>query len=417
MEAMVLPALGGLFAGVFTAFLTMVLNPQMPITTEDHLRMLGVFLAAVGVPSALLLRLLGAALPRRRFLLFFLLCFLVTAALPLERTLHPLFLHPALIKILYKGAFAGAVLLIGFLLLRRHPLLILLLIAAASTFLYQRRDAFQPPTGAVFSGTARGGVTGRLVLLSVDGYAGARFWEDLKGGRLPSLEALARRGATGTFRVRSYFPPAALQATLLSGTWPYQHRVFGPGGNALFPVKGADRFPFWFPARGGEPPAPAVPMLWDILTAQGVSCGVVDFPVFDPGRSAVTFHRWKGLSHPPGLREPEIYATPVSFLLRHTVLAAPEAPALERELERARPAGRGGETVGVLCLPAGVLILAGPGIRPDARATSMRAVDLVPTLAYLFQVPLSAQMPGRILLEAFEPGWISAHPMGVVGRY
>jgi hypothetical protein len=417
LQPLVWPSLGGLFAAIFAAFLTMVLNPQMPITTGDHFRLLGTFLLGVGLPSCLLLLLLGAALPRRRFLLFFLLCFLVTASLPLERALHPLFLHPALIKILYKGAYAGAVLLVGFLLLRRHPLLIFLLVGVASAFLYHRRDAFQAPGGAVFSGHARGAVPTRHTLLLADGYAADEFWDDLKGGCLPGVEALQRRGVTGTFRVRSYFTRPALGTTLLTGTWPYQHRVFGEGGKAPFPVRGADRFPFWFPQRGGGAERPAVPMLWDILTAQGVSCGIVDFPIFDPEGSAVTFFRWRDQSRPPSRREEELHAIPVSFLLHALEMPLPQAPALERAVERARLAMRPEATLGVVVVPAGVLVLAGPGIRGGSRATSMRAVDLVPTLTYLFQVPLSAQMPGRILLEAFEPEWITAHPMGVVGRY
>jgi hypothetical protein len=409
----VFPALGGLFAAVFTAFLTSVLNPQMAVTTEDHFRMLGWFLLGVGLPAAAVLTLFNAAADRPGFLAFFGLCTLVVACLPLERALHPLFLHPTLVKILFKGGYAGVVLLLGFLLLRRHPLLILLLIGAGSVFLYHRRDAFRPPAGAAFSGEARGAVPTRIILLVFDGYPADAFWEDLKRGALPRVEVLARDGVTATFAVHSYFPPAARLTTLFSGAWPYQHRVFGSRSNVLLPVRGADRFPFFFPPLLDRPASPAVSMVWDMLTSRGISCGIVDCPVFDPARSAVTCHRADGDTPAPA----EIYATPVSFLLRHQDLPAPPAPLLERELERARAALRPGDTLGVLGLPAGVLVMAGPGLRPGARATSMKPVDLVPTLAYLFQVPLSAEMPGRILLEAFDPAWISEHPMGVVGRY
>lgn len=51
--------------------------------------------------------------------------------------------------------------------------------------------------------------------------------------------------------------------------------------------------------------------------------------------------------------------------------------------------------------PAGVALVAGPGTRPDALLHGANHLDLAPTVIALLGLPAGADMPGRILAEAF----------------
>jgi predicted AlkP superfamily phosphohydrolase/phosphomutase len=51
--------------------------------------------------------------------------------------------------------------------------------------------------------------------------------------------------------------------------------------------------------------------------------------------------------------------------------------------------------------PDGVLALAGPGIRQGLELSPARIIDVVPTLLAAWQLPISAEVDGRVLQEAF----------------
>ena len=410
--------LGMLFFSVFASFQTTLLNPQMEISNATFFPLFFKTALLFGIPLGAALYFAMTLFPARAFRILFWFSMLVVAALPVERALHPLFLHPALITILYKGAYAGAVVLGGSFLLKKYPWLVFLLICAGAIFLYHRRDAFQPPRGAVYGGSTGVRIPSRVAVISFSGAEPDALWDALKAGRLPRLEEAGSRGCTGTFKVPDYMDERALYAALLTGTYPYQNRIFGTRANSVGFIGADIRLPFFIPAwKEASGRSPAVPLIWNVLSSRGVSCGVVDPPVFRPEGEALTFCILDGRVDRAGLRPGQEYASAVSFLFKQVHLRDPWEDRLENELAQLREHSGPGDYLVALAGPAGFMRLEGPGIRAGQKATSMKMTDLVPTLAYLLQVPLSSEMPGRILLEAFDEEHLRTHPVGFVGRY
>lgn len=67
--------------------------------------------------------------------------------------------------------------------------------------------------------------------------------------------------------------------------------------------------------------------------------------------------------------------------------------------------------------PEALFILKAPGVRPGARVESASIYDVLPTLLYLQGLPVGADMPGRLMAEAFEPAYLAAHPARTVPTY
>ena len=65
----------------------------------------------------------------------------------------------------------------------------------------------------------------------------------------------------------------------------------------------------------------------------------------------------------------------------------------------------------------GVLFLHGPGVRRGATLEQASPLDLMPTMAWLLDLPLAATLPGRPLTEAFEDAFVRAKPIHKVPRY
>jgi predicted AlkP superfamily phosphohydrolase/phosphomutase len=61
--------------------------------------------------------------------------------------------------------------------------------------------------------------------------------------------------------------------------------------------------------------------------------------------------------------------------------------------------------------PQGIFIATGPGIRNTFEMPYLRGLDLAPTLMYLLDLPIPAEMRGRVMTEIFEPEWLAAHPV------
>jgi predicted AlkP superfamily phosphohydrolase/phosphomutase len=58
----------------------------------------------------------------------------------------------------------------------------------------------------------------------------------------------------------------------------------------------------------------------------------------------------------------------------------------------------------------GVLLMAGEGIRPGAALSGARLCDVFPTALYLMGEEIPALLDGRVVEQAFGPGWLGQHP-------
>jgi hypothetical protein len=65
---------------------------------------------------------------------------------------------------------------------------------------------------------------------------------------------------------------------------------------------------------------------------------------------------------------------------------------------------------------AGLLLLVGAGVRPGALGLASER-DVAPTILHLLGLPVSRELPGRVLEEALDPGFRSAHPVRTVASY
>ncbi len=67
--------------------------------------------------------------------------------------------------------------------------------------------------------------------------------------------------------------------------------------------------------------------------------------------------------------------------------------------------------------PDGVLLLYGEGIRPGARLTGAKVVDVVPTVLYGLGFPMARDFDGRVLTAAFRPEFLRRHALTFVPSY
>jgi hypothetical protein len=97
----------------------------------------------------------------------------------------------------------------------------------------------------------------------------------------------------------------------------------------------------------------------------------------------------------------------------------PEEISKERyDVIRAESLGRGVVTVGQTGVhhPDGILIASGHPFR-EGVTIEAKPLDVAPTILYLLGLPIPEEMPGRILTDALDPGWVAAHPAISVPRF
>lgn len=65
----------------------------------------------------------------------------------------------------------------------------------------------------------------------------------------------------------------------------------------------------------------------------------------------------------------------------------------------------------------GVLFLLGPGVKKGHTLSDADPLDIMPTLAWLLGIPVSKELPGRPLTEAFTDEFVAARPIKTVPSY
>jgi predicted AlkP superfamily phosphohydrolase/phosphomutase len=61
--------------------------------------------------------------------------------------------------------------------------------------------------------------------------------------------------------------------------------------------------------------------------------------------------------------------------------------------------------------PDGVFMAAGPEIRRDSDLNPFPIVNITPTILHALELPLPADLDGRVTTDAFEPSWMMSHPV------
>jgi hypothetical protein len=79
--------------------------------------------------------------------------------------------------------------------------------------------------------------------------------------------------------------------------------------------------------------------------------------------------------------------------------------------------GHGKITPGAPFAPEGILIMAGPSIRPGLRLERPHVLDLTPTMLYLQGFPLAADMPGGLFRESLTEEFTSRVPLRQLPTY
>jgi len=62
----------------------------------------------------------------------------------------------------------------------------------------------------------------------------------------------------------------------------------------------------------------------------------------------------------------------------------------------------------------GIFSITGPGVVPGTVLEGVDLLDVVPTLAYILDIPVADDLPGRVLEEAFSKKWLKRHRMKTV---
>lgn len=102
---------------------------------------------------------------------------------------------------------------------------------------------------------------------------------------------------------------------------------------------------------------------------------------------------------------------------RLLVVASPSGIEAPRGWERLRGGVAQGPPLHGRTGRDGALILFGAGSREAGEPVAARAVDLVPTLYYLYGVPVPRDLDGRVLIELFPSAFLASRPLAFLPTY
>lgn len=377
------------------------LNPQLPVRAKDFLAYMGVLYPFFFIFYAFLY---GLIRRRKTWQVWFPLgtvSFLIIL-FTLHLKLNPLFLDPAMVKIMEKERMAlfalMAIFFLSAFLSKKYPHLqlygFLLGCFVVHLYQYQRRDTWvvrhYPPFSSLYQDVA----TPPLILLNFQEGSYESFLSVTEQGTYPYLSqlrwssCLARLAPTG-------FPEKPFEVTLWTGAYPYRHRIFfnHPFSSRLFPQ--VDLFFYGFNALGladqpHEITQSSIPPFWQILQRDHYAVQMKEgLPCLKP---------LKGI----------LIAWDVPFDLE----------ALESFSQAFIEGDRQGATL-VFCLPEekGWLLFYGPGIQKDSFIPFTQPVDFVPTLYFLVNHPIPRILDGQVLYRAFTQTYLETHPILYSGRF
>ncbi|MEJ5167072.1 MAG: hypothetical protein WHV67_08620 [Thermoanaerobaculia bacterium] len=382
------------FFSLHISFIISLLNPQMPVTTGSALILLTLIFIFSSLTFGIFLFFVFFKFHKYSNLIFIFFCFSVVMIYIVEKNLHPLFFHPSLYKLLNKGIWTSSITFLGILFLKDHKRVLAILLIASSIFLYQRRDAIKFKKTATYSMELELEDKPKFHFYVFETSKSENFIQELKEKEeYKGIYKILEEGSRGVFQLPSYFDGEVLRCTIFTGTYPYVHRNFGDRTNVFLPLYNFDIFPFLFPGIFKREISSQVPYLWEILENFKMPVRVEGFGAgYGYKKEEAVFH---------------IYYR--SFMEKDLTLG--------KDLEKIKDNLKEKDYICFLLPQKGFFYIKGKDIKEDFIITSMKLVDPVPTILYLYDLPLGNYLSGRILSECIKEDYLKENPIGVIGKY
>ena len=383
------------FFSIHLSFLASLLNPQIPIKTDTALILFIIVFIFISIFFGIPLYFIFKKYHKFSNLILILFCFLVILIYVIEKNLHPLFFHPSLFKLLKKGIWTSTITFIGIIFLRNQKRIIVFLLIVSSVFLYQRRDAIKFRKTISFPIEIDLENKPKFFLIIYETKKSENFIEELKENeKLRSLNEIIEEGSRGFFKLQSYLKGKVLKTTILTGSYPYVHRCFGNHSNVFFQIYEIDIFPFFFPKVLNKEYESKVPYIWEILENFKIPNKVV------------------GLGDIDSLKK----ENPI-FEIHYYEEKSNEDIFLSNKVSKIKSKMKEEDYLCVILPQKGFFFIKGENIKEDCVITFMKIVDPIPTIMFLYSIPLSRYFSGRVLSECIKEDFLEKNPIGVVGKY
>lgn len=383
------------FFSLHISFIISLLNPQMPVKTGTALFLLFYVFIFSSIFLGIFIYLIFKKFYRYSDLIFLIFCFLVLLIYLIEKNLHPLFFHPLLFKLLDKGIWASSITFLGIIFLRNHKRVLIFLLIASAVFLYQRRDERKFRKSQAFPVEIELKGKPKCYLLVQETKIMKNFLEDMKENEnLDNLKKILEEGSRGAFKVYDYLKGDVLKTTIFTGTFPYTNRNFGKYSNVFIPIYDIDLYPFFFPKILKKEKKEFIPYIWDILKNYKIPVEVSGIKNLENAKNddAIFFINLIESSN----NEDEILNEKINEI--------------NSKLNE--------EDYFCLILPQkGFFYIKGKEIKKGVLITSMKIVDPIPTILFLYNLPLSNYLSGRVLSECIKEEYLKENPVGIIGKY
>lgn len=384
-----------LFFSIHLSFIISLLNPQLPIRTDTSLFLFfSIFLFSF-ITFGMVLLWLFWKFSKYSNLILIIFCFLVIMIYFVEKNLHPLFFHPSLYKLINKGLWASSITFLGILFLKNHKRILLIIIIISAIFLYQRRDGIKFRSPAPYPLELELKDKPLFYFYVLETGRSKNFLEELKEKEdFKGFYKIMESGSRGVFKLPGYLKGEILKTTIFTGTYPYIHRNFGEKTNSFLPLYNIDLFPFFFPKILKKESYTEIPFLWDILKNFKIPLKVSGF------EEKYSYENDRPL-----------------FYIYHKVGKDNEEEILKKDIEELLLKIKEEDYFCVLLPQKGFFFIRGKHIKKDFVITSMKLVDPLPTILFLYNIPLGNYFSGRILVECIEDDYLKENPINIIGKY